>query len=189
MKHQQSVKRVTKPEPKKAPEQQPTTITIDPVDIFMDLPSMIILKNGSSVIKKSDVKVEIASQKCSVCGKLRGSHDTFVNGKCNTHWIQEDVKLPPLEVPEEDVMKLTGSSLLSEARYRPATKGSETGFLTLILDNVKKEQLIYIDVPRRTWLELCGAASVGKFYNQRIKGKFLQQLNNPQRDKEVVASE
>ncbi len=161
-------------------------LILDPFEIFSRTPLFIIMKNGVTVPLKSGEKnltdqgrkIVIEAPKCTGCGKVRTEHGPLHQGLCTSCQVK-DIHLEPMNEPDVDTCKFTGSGMFSAAEYQHAHTGSSAGgFLTFILhkDNVR---LVYIDVPHRVWLELLAAPSPGKFYNQMIKGKYLQQ-ENPQ---------
>ena len=151
-------------------------ITIDPVDILTKTPMFIIMKNGDAY---KIGEVDIVESKCVNCGAIRKEHMTFVGGKCNKCWVEGMNAQPKVEEEEIewDSCNFEGSGFLTQGYWKEVHGG--LGFLKLNLNNGR--ELIYIDVPKDIWESLVKAPSAGKFYNQHVKGQYLQQLDEKDR--------
>lgn len=147
-------------------------ITIDPNDVLTRTPTFIILKNGDSI--KNDGTVLEQASICSKCGAVRREHMTFHEGLCNKCLVQT-ITIPPTVFPERDTCRFEGSNFLLSGWFERHIADDGRGFLGLNLQNGR--ELIYVNVPYEIWEELSKAKSAGQFYNQKIKGQFLQQLD------------
>ena len=155
-----------------------TTVTIDPADIFMETPTFTILKSGKAIPTKDVVKETVH---CKDCGKIRSdSRQTFVDGFCNRCWLKLH-PMPPEQIPVMDSCRFEGSSFLVSADY---IHSSNEGMGTLVLHLKNSRKLTYLNVPVGIWQEFTTDESAGKFYNTRIKGTFLQQLDEPNSGRE-----
>lgn len=144
-------------------------ITLDPLDVLMETDNFVIQRSTGKAILKNEVKV-IATN-CKDCGKIRREDDVFIDRLCLAcHNKAYPLKDPPdvPKVPERDSVEIKGSSFLKYAQWESPGK--------LILSLVNGRQIIYLDVPFDFWREFTQAKSTGKFYNERIKGVYKQDL-------------
>ncbi len=146
-------------------------MVIDPSDIFYKTPRFTILKNGDVI--PATTPVEIVQAKCSSCGALQTEHSRLHNGLCYKCEAKK-IELPPPVLPKRDDVHFNMSSAFSWAQFEQ-NEGRDDGFLILYTTNGRT--MVYVNVPRENWLGICSAKSAGKYYNQHIKGKFLQQLD------------
>lgn len=140
---------------------------IDPRDVLVKTPSLIILRSGESLV--NDNSVHITSPKCSKCQSDRKDKEVFIDDLCNKCFVASILLPEPQWTIDSAVF--SESSLMYKADY--AYVGDSSNGHLVVHFNKDSRPLIYTMVPRSVWFELMQAKSVGKFYNARIKGQYL----------------